>query len=64
VVRAYAARALGEFGPAAKSALPDLESALRSEELQLHAMAMAEAIKKIAPQRLEEIENEQQRASR
>lgn len=60
VVRAYAARALGDFGAAAKAALPALESALRSEELQLHAMAMAEAIKKIAPQRLQEIERDQQ----
>ena len=49
VVRAYAARALGAFGPAAKEALPALERALQSEELQLHAMAMAEAIKKIDP---------------
>jgi HEAT repeat protein len=59
VVRAYAARALGDFGPPAKEALPALESALRSEELQLHALAMAEAIKKIAPQRLQDIERDQ-----
>lgn len=59
VVRAYAARALGAFGPAAKEALPALETALRSEELQLHAMAMSDAIKKIAPQRLQEIERAQ-----
>jgi HEAT repeat protein len=64
VVRAYAARALGDFGPAAKAALPALESALRSEELQLHAMAMADAIKKIAPQRLQEIEHDPQAVSR